>query len=117
MQTRFAIALLALVTLGTGWAAGPTDAQRREALWKSPPPPKKANAEFNAQDPYGLTFGERITVDCSIYWISTEDGKLYCFNSLTSKSYFMDSPDRYVRGARAFLAGNKEQDKSGAKSR
>ncbi|MGH8502592.1 MAG: hypothetical protein ACREVE_08980 [Gammaproteobacteria bacterium] len=110
MRTRIVAALLALLAPGVCWTVEPTAKQLREGIWKSPPPPDKAQAQFGAQDPYGLTFGTRIAVDCSIYWISTETGHLYCFNSLTSKAYFMGNPERYIRGARAFLARDKHAD-------
>lgn len=116
---QIAVALCALFTSGVGGAAGPSPQQRQEAIWKSPPPPKTSQAEFGAQDPYGLSIGVPIAVDCSIYWVSPDTRKLYCFNSLTSKSFFMDNPKQYISGARAFLAGDKQQDEdqSGAGAR
>lgn len=114
MRTTIAIVLFALFTCGAGFTADPSNEQLREGLWKSPPPPTKAEAEFGAQDPYGLAIGEHIVVDCSIYWISIQDGKLYCFNSLTSKSYFIANPSEYLRDARAFLAGEKQKRRSSA---
>jgi hypothetical protein len=81
----------------------------QEGIWKSPPPPQNPDAEFNKQDPYGLSIGARIYTDCSIRWIWHVNGKLYCFNSLTSKAFFIDNPNLYIRGAETFLEQEKEQ--------
>ncbi len=74
-----------------------------EPIWKSPPLPKNPDAEFNSHDPYALAVGAKIKTDCSIRYIWQTNKKLYCFNSLTSKAFFMDNPKQYIRNAEAFL--------------
>ncbi|KXF82341.1 hypothetical protein [Enterovibrio coralii] len=74
-----------------------------EPIWKSPPPPENPDAEFDGFDPYALAIKAKIKTDCSIRLIWHRDGKLYCFNSLTSKAFFMDNPARYIRLANHFI--------------
>ena len=74
-----------------------------EPIWKSPPLPENPDAEFNSYDPYGLAVGAKIRTDCSIRYVWHLNKKLYCFNSLTSKAFFMDNPKLYIRNAEAFL--------------
>lgn len=88
------------------WQAGLATADDNpwaEPIWKSPPIPENPDAEFDSHDPYALSVGAYIKTDCSIRYVWHVDGKLYCFNSLTSKAFFMDAPARYIREAEAFL--------------
>jgi hypothetical protein len=62
-------------------------------------------AEFGGHDPIGLASGARIKVDCSLNWTDPDTGKLYCFSSATSQSYFQDWPKANIeRAARAWQA-------------
>ena len=83
--------------------SGAEDNPWDEPIWKSPPIPENPDAEFDSHDPYALSVGAYIKTDCSIRYVWHIDGKLYCFNSLTSKAFFMDAPARYIREAEAFL--------------
>ena len=77
-----------------------------EPLWKSPPIPENPDAEFDSHDPYGLSIGVFIKTDCSIRMVWHIDKKLYCFNSLTSKAFFMDNPKQYIDAATAYFNSN-----------
>ncbi|MEO0974016.1 MAG: hypothetical protein AAFX85_13065 [Pseudomonadota bacterium] len=77
----------------TGW---------EEGLWKSPPVPPQLQREFEAHDPYALAIGVRIRTDCSIRYRWVGNGRVYCFNSLTSKAFFIRRPEHYIRTAEAF---------------
>lgn len=98
------LVLAPLLLFGTLCVATDEDSRWAGGIWKSTPVPAGAKGEFGNQDPYGLSIGVRIHTDCSIYWISPDTRKLYCFNSLTSKSFFIDNPAHYIRGAEALLA-------------
>lgn len=77
--------------------------QRREGIWKSAPIPKNPDAQFHKQDPVGLANGDHIHTHCSINWVYPGDGNLYCFNSGTSRGFFMEKPQYYIKNAKAFL--------------
>lgn len=74
-----------------------------QPIWKATPIPENPDARFHKQDPYGLAIGRHIPTRCSIYWVYPGDGNLYCFNSLTSKAFFIDKPEYYIKKAKAFL--------------
>ena len=61
-------------------------------IWKAVVPPAGMTGEFGSHDPVGLATGAKIKADCSINWIDPDSGKLYCFSSATSQSYFQDWP-------------------------
>lgn len=74
-----------------------------QPIWKSPPLPENPAAAFDKHDPYALAIGAKIKTDCSIRYIWNRDGRLYCFNSLTSKAFFLDNPAGYIRRAKQFM--------------
>lgn len=102
------IALLFAIIGANVTTAGENANVWQAGFWKSTPMPPHATGEFGNHDPYGLSIGVWIKTDCSIYWISPDTNKLYCFNSLTSKSFFIDSPSRYIRAAEAFLSRQRQ---------
>ena len=55
--------------------------------------------EFDGRDPIGLASGAKIKADCLINWVSPDDGKLYCFSSATSQSYFQERQKRNIERA------------------
>ncbi len=65
-------------------------------IWKASVPPVGMKAEFGGHDPIGLASGAMIKADCSLNWIDPDTGKLYCFSSATSQSYFQDWPKRNI---------------------
>lgn len=68
-------------------------------IWKAAVPPKDMKAEFDGHDPIGLATGAKIKADCSLNWIDPDTGKLYCFSSATSQSYFQDWPKSNIERA------------------
>lgn len=100
-STLSAIIFMALTYYSS--VANTQDNPWADPIWKSPPVPEHPDAEFDSHDPYALGIGVRIKTDCSIRFVYHQDGKLYCFNSLTSKAFFMDYPKKYIRDANAFL--------------
>lgn len=99
-------ATLSVAVLVFAALAGASDndpGQGREGIWKSTPVPKNPNAQFHKQDPFGLANKDHIHTNCSIYWAYPNDGNLYCFNSGTSKAFFIAKPDYYIKKAKAFL--------------
>jgi hypothetical protein len=73
-------------------------------IWKATVPPTGMEAEFGGHDPIGLASGAMIKADCSLNWVDPDTGKLYCFASATSQSYFQDWPKRNIaRATRAWL--------------
>ncbi len=72
-------------------------------IWKAAVPPGSMKGEFGGHDPIGLATGARIKADCSINWVDPNSGKLYCFSSATSQSYFQDWPASNIeRAAKAW---------------
>jgi YHS domain-containing protein len=71
-------------------------------IWKAVVPPKAMHGEFANEDPVGLAAGKHIKTDCSMNWVSGDDGKLYCFTTGTSLLFFEESPQAYIRAARKF---------------
>ncbi len=71
-------------------------------IWKAVVPPAAMKGEFDGYDPIGLAAGVKIKADCSINWVDPDDGKLYCFSSATSQSYFQDWPKHNIRRATKF---------------
>lgn len=71
-------------------------------IWKAVVPPAHMKGEFDGYDPIGLAAGTKIKADCSINWVDPDDGRLYCFSSATSQSYFQDWPKHNIARARAF---------------
>jgi hypothetical protein len=76
-------------------------AGRNGGIWKAAVPPKPMRGEFDSLDPIGVAAGARIKADCSLNWVSPDDGKLYCFSSGTSLEYFLDKPQATLARARA----------------
>jgi hypothetical protein len=70
-------------------------------IWKAAVPAHAMHGEFDNLDPLGLAAGARIVADCSLNWVSPDDGKLYCFASGTSLAYFLQSPNTRIRDAQA----------------
>ena len=68
-------------------------------IWKAVVPPGRMNGEFESRDPIGLASGAKIKADCSINWNDPDTGKLYCFSSATSLSYFLDRPRHNIARA------------------
>ncbi|MFN3623023.1 MAG: hypothetical protein ACK4TP_03085 [Hyphomicrobium sp.] len=68
-------------------------------IWKAAVPPAGMRAEFDGYDPIGLASGAMIRADCSLNWVDPDSGKLYCFSSATSQSYFQDWPKKNVERA------------------
>ncbi len=74
----------------------------RAGIWKSAVPPAGSmHGEFDSNDPIGVMAGVRIWADCSINWTDPDEHRLYCFSSATSLVYFLESPQAYLRRARA----------------
>ncbi|MBS0380577.1 MAG: hypothetical protein JSS29_19015 [Proteobacteria bacterium] len=74
----------------------------RAGIWKAAiPPAGSMRGEFDSNDPIGVMAGARIWADCSINWTDPDDRRLYCFSSATSLVYFLESPQAYLRRARA----------------
>jgi YHS domain-containing protein len=69
-------------------------------IWKAIVPPGPMKAEFDGYDPIGVATGHRIQADCSLNWVSPDDGARYCFSSGTSLEFFLDRPQEYIRRAR-----------------
>jgi len=76
-------------------------AQRPDGIWKAAVPAARMHAEFDGLDPIGLASGKRIPADCSINWVSPDDGARYCFSSGTSLEMFLEAPQASIAGARA----------------
>jgi hypothetical protein len=72
-------------------------------IWKAVVPPSAMRGEFANEDPVGLAAGKHIKTDCSMNWVSGDDGKLYCFTTGTSLLFFEESPQSYIRAARKFF--------------
>jgi len=72
-------------------------------IWKAVVPPSAMRGEFGNEDPVGLAAGKHIKTDCSMNWVSGDDGKLYCFTTGTSLVFFEESPQAYIRAARKFF--------------
>lgn len=81
-----------------------------QPIWKSRAPPENPDARFHKQDPYGLAIGRHMPTNCSIYWIFSGDGNLYCFNSMTSRAFFIEKPEYYINKAKAFLSSENPGD-------
>jgi hypothetical protein len=71
-------------------------------IWKAVVPPKAMHGEFANEDPVGLAAGKHLKTDCSMNWVSGDDGKLYCFTTGTSLLFFEEAPQAYIRAARKF---------------
>jgi hypothetical protein len=73
----------------------------RGGIWKAVVPKAEIKGAFDNFDPIGLAAGARIKADCSINWVSPDDGTRYCFSSGTSLEFFMDEPGVSIERARA----------------
>ena len=73
---------------------------RDQGIWKAVVPPVSMHGEFDDLDPIGIAAGVRIKADCSLNWISPDDGKRYCFASGTSLQYFLDRPQGNIERAK-----------------
>jgi hypothetical protein len=85
----------------SGALAGHSDGEHSGGIWKAAVPRQKMQAEFDSFDPLGIAAGAKIQADCSLNWISPDDGKRYCFASGTSLVYFLDRPQANIQRARA----------------
>jgi hypothetical protein len=90
-------ALLAALSAAAVSHAQPTPTG---GIWKAAVPPKPMTGEFDSLDPLGVAAGARIKADCSLNWIDSNDGKLYCFSSGTSLEFFLDGPQANLERAR-----------------
>lgn len=78
-------------------------------IWKAVVPPTHMHGEFANEDPVGLAAGKHIKTDCSMNWVSGDDGKLYCFTTGTSLLFFEEAPQAYIRAARKFYEFDRAQ--------
>ncbi|HEX2789945.1 MAG TPA: hypothetical protein VHN17_05910 [Steroidobacteraceae bacterium] len=78
-------------------------------IWKAVVPPTAMHGEFANEDPVGLAAGKHIKTDCSMNWVSGDDGKLYCFTTGTSLLFFEEAPQSYIRAARKFYEFDRPQ--------
>ena len=85
----------------TAPGSGKDFAPRAGGIWKAAVPRVQMNGEFDSYDPVGVAAGARIKADCSINWISPDDGARYCFSSGTSLEFFLYSPQTSIERARA----------------
>ncbi len=93
---------VASACLAQATAPGPVkDMPRAGGIWKAAVPPKPMRGEFDNLDPFGVSVGARIKSDCSLNWVSPDDGKLYCFSSGTSLEFFLEKPQATLERARA----------------
>jgi YHS domain-containing protein len=100
---------IAVAAVGAGFAVAPAslaqaplkEAAHAGGIWKAAVPPKPMRGEFDSLDPLGVAAGARIKSDCSLNWVSPDDGKLYCFSSGTSLEFFLDKPQATLERARA----------------
>jgi hypothetical protein len=99
LKTMWLVAGLALCTSSSAQPAAAGTA-RTGGIWKAVVPPKTMKGEFDSLDPIGVAAGARIKADCSLNWISPDDGKLYCFSSGTSLVFFLDKPQANLERAR-----------------
>jgi hypothetical protein len=93
-------ACAALYAAGSGALA--EDRSAPVGIWKAVVPPTAMHGEFANEDPVGLAAGKHIKTDCSMNWVSGDDGKLYCFTTGTSLLFFEEAPQSYIRAARKF---------------
>jgi YHS domain-containing protein len=89
-----------LLPLGIAAVAHAAPAPREGGIWKAIVPPGPVKAEFDGYDPIGIATGQRIQADCSLNWVSPDDGARYCFSSGTSLEFFLDRPQEYIKRAR-----------------
>jgi hypothetical protein len=85
--------------IGHAQAAAP-DIAHTGGIWKAAVPPTSMKGEFDNFDPIGVAAGARIKADCSLNWVSPDDGKRYCFSSGTSLEFFLDQPQASIERAR-----------------
>lgn len=106
-------AILGVVVLGlAGVANAGNDNSFKwsQPIWKARPIPENPDARFHKQDPYGLAIGRHIPTNCSIFWIDPANSDLYCFNSMTSKAFFIERPEYYINKAKSFLDSEESDD-------
>ena len=84
------------IVVAASYAGPPRD----QGIWKAVVPPHPMTGEFDGLDPIGVAAGVRIKADCSLNWVSPDDGKRYCFASGTSLQYFLDRPSGNIERAR-----------------
>ena len=108
MRRSFVILASAIIAVASPYAIAAASKSTTDApppvpggIWKAVVPPEKMHGEFDNRDPMGLIAGADIPADCSLNWTNPDDGKLYCFVSGTSLVYFLQSPNSYLRDARA----------------
>jgi len=96
-----AAADIAAASLAVAQTPAQADVPRSGGIWKAVVPPKPMHGEFDNLDPFGVAVGARIKSDCSLNWVSPDDGKLYCFSSGTSLEFFLEKPQATLERARA----------------
>jgi len=89
------IATIYIIAAAASYGGPPRD----QGIWKAVVPPKPMTSEFDGLDPIGIAAGVRIQADCSLNWISPDDGRRYCFASGTSLQYFLDRPSSNIERA------------------
>jgi YHS domain-containing protein len=99
LSTALTVCAALCAASGGAFAA---DTSAPEGIWKAVVPPKAMHGEFANEDPVGLAAGKHIKTDCSMNWVSGDDGKLYCFTTGTSLLFFEEAPQAYIRAARKF---------------
>ncbi len=102
LKTICVMVVMASLAAASFAQTAPTPAAARTGgIWKAAVPPTPMRGEFDSLDPLGVAAGARIKADCSLNWVSPDDGKLYCFSSGTSLEYFLDQPQATLERARA----------------
>jgi hypothetical protein len=102
-------AALCAVLCAASSGALAADSSPPVGIWKAVVPPTAMHGEFANEDPVGLAAGKHIKTDCSMNWVSGDDGKLYCFTTGTSLLFFEESPQAYIRAARKFYEFDRPQ--------
>ena len=72
-----------------------------DGIWKAAVPGAPMHGEFDSFDPLGVAAGAKIKADCSLNWVSPDNGKRYCFSSGTSLVFFLDRPQANIERALA----------------
>jgi hypothetical protein len=107
---RLSMALAVCAALCAGSVALAIDSTAPAGgIWKAVVPPSAMHGEFANEDPVGLAAGKHIKTDCSMNWVSGDDGKRYCFTTGTSLLFFEEAPQAYIRAARKFYEFDRAQ--------
>lgn len=60
-----------------------------------------ADPEFDGECPMGLSEGNHLATNCSVFWVGPDD-KLYCFFNQAAKKNFLQSPKENLTRAQTF---------------